>query len=95
MSRAGAGAGPEQGRGGGTMYYTNRGLRKGPFLWKHTKRLPPIGVLQAPDDTWPIGGAMPYGWTKDGVARWRLSVHGADVPGLFVVIDRQFLPAGR
>jgi hypothetical protein len=32
-------------------------------------------------------------WTDDGVALWRLTVRGAELPGLFVVIDRQFWPA--
>jgi hypothetical protein len=32
------------------------------------------------------------GRNGDGLAVWRLSVHGADVPGRFVIVDREFKP---
>jgi hypothetical protein len=51
-------------------------------------------VLQAPDRHSPIGMALGAGISDDGVALWRLTVRGAEVPGLFVVIDRQSWPAG-
>ena len=36
---------------------------------------------------------MDTGIGPDGVKRWRLIVHGDEVPGFFVVIDREFRPA--
>jgi hypothetical protein len=42
----------------------------------------------------PIGMAPGARWRDDGAALWRLTVHGAEVPGLWVVIDREFRPAG-
>ena len=76
----------------GMTYFTNIGPKNGPFLWRDARGAA-IGVLEAPDNHSPIGMALPFGWTKDGVARWRLSVRGAQVPGLFIVVDRQFRPA--
>jgi hypothetical protein len=49
-----------------------------------------IGVLEAPDQPMPIGMAFEVGWTDGGLALWRLTVHGANVPGHWVIIDRGF-----
>jgi len=55
-------------------------------------RLPfSIGVLEAPDNFMPIGMAFSTGRTEDGLKVWKLHVHGADVPGRWVIIDRQFV----
>ena len=59
-----------------------------------------IGVLEALDKSMPIGIASEIGRTADGLAVWRLTVHGAEVPGRWVIIDRRFVavenaPAGR
>ena len=51
-----------------------------------------IGVLDAPDHPMPIGMANCKGWNPDGLAVWRLTVHGADVPGRWVIIDGRFVP---
>ena len=40
-----------------------------------------IGVLEAPDKFMPIGMASESGRTEDGLALWRLTAHGADLPG--------------
>ena len=40
----------------------------------------------------PIGIASEIGRTKGGLAVWRLSIYGADVPGRRVIIDRRFVP---
>jgi hypothetical protein len=58
-----------------------------------------LGVLEAPDKPMPIGMANCVGWYQSGLAVWRLTVHGADVPGNWVIIDRRFVaiegdPAG-
>ena len=39
----------------------------------------------------PIGMASEVGRTEGGLAVWRLHVHGADVPGRWVNIDRRFV----
>jgi hypothetical protein len=49
-----------------------------------------IGVLEAPDHPMPIGRAFAVGWTDGGLAVWRLTVRGAEVPGRWVIIDREF-----
>jgi hypothetical protein len=37
--------------------------------------------------------ALCVGPDAAGVARWRLSVHDAALPGLWVVVNREFRPA--
>jgi hypothetical protein len=49
-----------------------------------------IVVLGAPDDSGAIGMAFGAGRTDDGLALWRLVVHGANVPGRFVIVDGEF-----
>ena len=51
-----------------------------------------IGVLEAPDKFMPISMAFEVGWTDDRLGVWRISAHGAEVPGRFVIVDRQFEP---
>jgi hypothetical protein len=51
-----------------------------------------IGVLEAPDQPMPIGMANCAGWNPDGLATWKLTVHGADVPGRWIIVDRKFRP---
>jgi hypothetical protein len=38
----------------------------------------------------PIGMAAAIGRTEGGLGVWRLLVHGADVPGQFIIVDREF-----
>ena len=52
-----------------------------------------IGVLEAPDNFMPIGMAFGTGRTEDGLKVWKLHVHGDDVPGRWVIVDREFRPA--
>ena len=49
-----------------------------------------IGVLEAPDNLMPSGMASPTSRTEDGLKVWKLHVHGADVPGRWVIVDREF-----
>jgi hypothetical protein len=35
---------------------------------------------------------LPLGWDERGVAVWRMTVHGAEVPGRWIVVDREFRP---
>jgi len=50
-----------------------------------------IGVLEAPDKSMPIRIASATGRTEGNVAVGGLRVHGADMPGRWVIIDRRFL----
>jgi hypothetical protein len=54
-----------------------------------------IGVLDAPDKPMPIGMANCTGWDPAGLAVWRLTVEGADVPGRWVIVDREFRSVER
>jgi hypothetical protein len=40
----------------------------------------------------PIGIAWEIGRSEGDLAVWRLLVHGADVPGRWVIVDRRFVP---
>jgi hypothetical protein len=51
-----------------------------------------IEVLESPDKPMPIGMAFEAGWTEGRLATWRLTVHGADVTGRWIIIDREFRP---
>lgn len=41
----------------------------------------------------PIGMALGAGRTDDGLKLWKLIIDGAELPGRFVIIDREFRPA--
>lgn len=73
------------------MYFTTDGPTHGPFRW--TAAIAPIIVLEAPDRPWPVGKAAPIAQAADGTALWRLTVGGAELPGLWTVVDREFHPA--
>jgi hypothetical protein len=51
-----------------------------------------IGVLDAPDKPMASGMANCTGWDASGLAEWRLTVDGDDVPGRWVLVDREFRP---
>jgi hypothetical protein len=53
-----------------------------------------IGVHEKPEaDDLPVGIAHSFTSDDAGLAVWRLVVRGEDVPGSFVIMDRQFIPA--
>jgi hypothetical protein len=55
---------------------------------------PPLAdVLKAPRDEVPIGLATCVGQDGAGVAIWRLTIHGAELPGGWIVASRKFCPA--
>jgi hypothetical protein len=54
-----------------------------------------IGVLESLDKPMPIGVASAIGWTDEGLVWWRLRVHGADIPGRWIIIDQRFVPIER
>jgi hypothetical protein len=72
-------------------YFANIGPRSGPILGRH--RLVAIGVLQAPDDRSPIGMALAIGRDDEDVEVWELTVGDFELPGRWVVVDREFRPA--
>jgi hypothetical protein len=74
------------------MYFTNVGPVKGPVKYR---ALPTssIGVLEALDNHMPIGEASCRTWNEQGLAVWTLRVHGKELPGRWVIIDREFRPA--
>jgi len=51
-----------------------------------------IGVLDAPDKPMPIGIASCIGWDTAGMAVGRLTVHDAEVPARWIIVDRQIRP---
>jgi hypothetical protein len=76
------------------IYFTNIGPTRGPWLARDAELAGAIGVLRAPSENNPIGVALGAGISEDGAKLWRLIVHGAELPGRWVVIDRVFWPAG-
>jgi hypothetical protein len=52
-----------------------------------------IAVLKARKKPTPIGVATCVGGDVEGHAVWTLNVHDADVPGRWIVVDREFRPA--
>jgi hypothetical protein len=67
------------------------GPRSGPILYRNAVDRA-IGVLRARDYPWRIGMAVCSGRGKGGVALWKLTVRGVEVPGRWVVVDREFIP---
>jgi hypothetical protein len=51
-----------------------------------------MDVLEAHDPSSPVGTAFCTGANASGVAIWRLSVRGRDLPGAHVVLNRSFRP---
>jgi hypothetical protein len=71
-------------------YFTDVGPKSGPFLYRDA--IGAIGVQESRDDHWPIGMALCTGWGAGGVALWKLTVGGVDVPGKWIVVGREFWP---
>jgi hypothetical protein len=72
-------------------YYANAGPARGPSRYGDVPGA--VGVLEALEKPMPIGMALCVGWDTAGLAVWTLTVHGADLPGRWVVVDREFRPA--
>jgi hypothetical protein len=70
-------------------YYTNEAPAKGTVKWRQV--LSAIGVVDGPDKMTLIGTAYPAGPTETGVATWHLRVRGADVPGVWTLVDSKFI----
>jgi hypothetical protein len=74
------------------MYFANIS-QNGPVEYRDVPGS--IGVLEALDNSMPIGIATEIGWTAKGLALWKLKVHGKELPGHWVIIDREFRPTKR
>jgi hypothetical protein len=72
------------------MYFANVGPKSGPILWRD--HYGTIGVLASRHDPRPIGRAREVGWGPGGVALWKLTVRGVEVPGRWMVVSREFWP---
>jgi hypothetical protein len=70
------------------MYFTNVG-GKGPV--RDGEYPSSIGVLESRDNHMTIGAAHPVGRTDRGFALWKLVIHGGDIPGRWIILDRQFI----
>jgi hypothetical protein len=73
------------------QYFTDAGPARGPLLAGTVPSA--IGVLEALDKPMPVGMALCVGCDATSLALWALSVRDADVPGRWVVVDREFRPA--
>jgi hypothetical protein len=69
-------------------YFTNAS-NKGRVRYRHLADS--IGVMESPDNPMPVGMVSAIDRTEDRVAVWSLRVHGADVPGRRVIVDRKFV----
>ena len=71
-------------------FFATAGPLVGPVRHDDTTRT--IDVFEALDAIMPVGIAVRAGRNAEGVAVWRLTVHGDDVPGRWVIIDHEFRP---
>jgi hypothetical protein len=71
--------------------FANAGPDRGPLYYGILPGA--IGVLEALNQSMPVGMATCAGRDAAGLAVWTLNVHDEDVPGRWVVIDREFVPA--
>ncbi len=82
----GKGKAAEAGNGG--SYYTTAS-KKGRVRYNQLSWT--IGVGESDGYPMPVGQANQVDKTGDGLALWRLTVHGAGVPARFVIIDGRFV----
>ncbi len=52
-----------------------------------------IGVLESPDKFMPIGEASCRTHDENGLAVWTLRIGKEEIPGRWVIVDREFQPA--
>jgi hypothetical protein len=72
------------------LYFANVGPKTGPVKYRD---LPTgsIGVLESRDNHMPIGQAMCRTWDEQGRGVWVLTIRGHELPGRWVIIDREFI----
>ena len=71
-------------------YFASFGPQSGALLY--SAALGAIAVLEFHNETEPIGVATCVGVNVKGHAVWTLHVHGDDMPGRWIVVDREFVP---
>jgi hypothetical protein len=69
-------------------FFASVGPLVGPVRHDDTPSI--IDVFEALDAIMPVGIAVGAGRDADGVAVWRLTVHGDVVPGRWVILNREF-----
>jgi hypothetical protein len=69
-------------------YHTNVGPKSGPLQYRDASDV--SCVLKSLDGDVPAGMAKKVGWDVNRVAVWRLTVAEAELPGSWIVVDRQF-----
>lgn len=72
-------------------YVTSAGPGHGALLRRDVAGT--IDVLEARGEATPVGTAFCIGANPAGVALWRLSIRGRDLPGACVVLHRSFRSA--
>ena len=73
------------------MYFSVVGPHFGPFLRRDVKGRE-VGVVESLAPGGAIGTARPCGWDVEGAQLWKLTVNGAELPGRWIVINREFRP---
>ena len=72
-------------------YFANAGPDRGPIVYGTTPDA--IGVIEDLEKPIPVGMALCVGVDAWCRALWTLSIDGEDLPGRWVVVDREFQPA--
>ena len=75
--------------GGVKPYYATIGPLRGPLIY--SEALLAIGVTKRWRGGVPIGAALCVGRDETGVALWELTIGKVEVPGRWVLMDREFL----
>jgi hypothetical protein len=75
--------------GGVKPYYATIGPLRGPVIY--SEALLAIGVTKRWRGGVPIGAALCVGRDETGVALWELTIGKVEVPGRWVLMDREFL----
>jgi hypothetical protein len=72
-------------------YHANGGPASGFVMFRDAPDA--ISVLEAADDPTPIGTASYTGRDTAGLAVWRLTIRGTELPGRWIILDREFRPS--
>ena len=76
---------------GTRAYYASIGPRRGPLIYNEA--LLALQVTRTWRGRGTIGAALCVGRDETGVALWELAIGKVEVPGPWVVVDREFRPA--
>jgi hypothetical protein len=70
-------------------YFTNVGPASGSL--RHYAAPGAIDALESRDGSARVGTALSVGNDASGATLWRLTVQGTELPGTWVVVDREFV----